>query len=159
MKILKLKEFLKEKLNIKPVNFGDRQSDDKPEIQTNINTAGDADYTGKKLNTMATVYSNISKTLGAAAPVGDMFKPAIDTEKRFNSWKNLSEQQQLDKHKQRAVKSMTEEKVFATMYTAFRVFNNGTDFGKKIIRVYMDRLNREYKLSDADIIKIYFDKI
>lgn len=164
MKILSFNEWISEKMKIIPISNDEfNQVEDIQKNEPAQNTVDDTDYKDKTLCSLDSWDDNRS-ILKKASKYNinlenfpkDLYDAADATDKRMSSWTNLSNSELIEKNRQRSNKKMTVAKVIASMYCAFRRYRLNP-VGDKIIRFYMNRLNREFKLSDADIIKIFFE--
>jgi len=164
MKILSFSEWISEKMKIVPISNDElNQVEDIQKNEPVQNTVDDTDYINKTLCSLDSWDKNKSifkKARGYNINLGnsarDLYDAADATEKRMSSWTNLSNSELIEKNRQRSDKKMTIPKIIASMYCAFKRYRLDP-VGDKIIRFYMNRLNREFKLSDADIIKIFFE--
>ena len=166
MKILSFDEYVSEKMKIIPLT-----DDEFQKINDNPVDEKNDDYKNRTLCSLGIFGNDLKNSIMMKAiydfhlPIEKNWKKLSDaekdTEERFDSWENLDSSEIFKKNKQRSEKKMTPEKVIATMYCAFKRYRLNRyaydNIGDKIIRCYMDRLNREFGLSDKDIIKIYFE--
>jgi hypothetical protein len=159
MRILSLKEWISEKMKIMPIN--NDEFDKVGDFPTEDANNGGNGYMDRTLRDFYGILQKLTVNFRANFPPIEyttvkIKRAAEETEKRFDTWKLLSNPKLLEKHKQRSEKNMTTEKIIATMYCAFRRYRLDP-IGDIIIRYYMDRMNKEFNLSDADIIEIFFE--
>lgn len=167
MRLLYFEEFVNEKLDIKPVtktrladirNSRPKNSGDGRDALLNKISKANYYWSMGRFVPEKRVFSNI-ETMGIMGLSEKTFLDAIEaTRKRFKSWVNLSSYEQVKKHKQRAAKKMTAEKVFATLFAAIRMYGAYIphDTGlKEAMNHYIDRVESDWELTDEDVMAIY----
>jgi len=163
MKILRFAEWVAERVSVKPITNAELDKVKEIVDQVVARNQQAMNYKGKKLRDIgfafSKYYANFLHTNAyLRGGYTDAYSHTMDT--RFKVWANtLSGPALLKKHEQRAnSKTIKEPKLFATVYCAFEMYgkeNNPT--ANTIIDYYMNRLKRQYGITDEDIINIFFE--
>ena len=110
---------------------------------------------GKRLAPLSKVAKRIN-TLGHRIGDGDLDEPAKETEERFKEWNELDFSEQEKKHKQRAEKKMTTDKIVATLWTAIKMYGNDKKY-ENIIKGYADRVMNVMDMKDYELNGVLFE--
>lgn len=149
MKILKYRDFVNEKLNIKPIS-----KDRLGEIGKSIPKINKGELPIDNLATVDMLLHNFDAR--GIDLDKNLYKLYTHTLERFDDWDKLPFSEERKKHLQRADKKMTKSKVVATLYAALERYGNRPEYST-VIDKYIERVMKECNLNKSDIIDLYFE--